>query len=77
VGFDSPKNHKPPAGAAEIRPFKPFFRPVPGLGRFAVGDPRFHRGLLSFAAPQLPMDFENSSKMLKRFLAFVSPPGLF
>ena len=32
---------------------KCFFRPVPGLGRFAVGNPRFHRGLLSVAAPQL------------------------
>jgi hypothetical protein len=30
-----------------------FFRPVPGLDEFTVEDPRFHRGLLSDAAPQL------------------------
>jgi hypothetical protein len=39
---------------------KRFFRPVPGLGRFAVENPRLHRGLLSVAAPQPQMDFENT-----------------
>ena len=32
---------------------KTFLSPFPGLGRFAIGNPRFHRGLLSAAAPQL------------------------
>jgi hypothetical protein len=50
---------KPRNGAVENRPAKRFFRPVPGLGWFAVGNTRFHRGLLSVAAPQLQMDFEN------------------
>lgn len=30
--------------------------PLPGLGRFVVFDPRFHRGLLSATPPALPKD---------------------
>jgi hypothetical protein len=39
---------------------KTFLSPHPGLGRFAIGNPRFHRGLLSVAAPQLQLDLEDT-----------------
>jgi len=52
------KKFQAPAGATENHLQKFSFAP-PGLCCSIAEIPRFHRGLLSFAAPQLEMDFEN------------------
>jgi hypothetical protein len=56
------KNNQAQAGGGRQFAAKRFFRTVPGLGWLWVDCPRFHRGLLSVAAPQLQYDLK---KLLK------------